>query len=102
MQQLPNGLKSSIHRISPKINVHVDFLIIHRCMPTNYTVQIKDALHYFSSSLRFRDYSRGPQNQRGCARLFKSSRTAPIYLFLLSEILNKSIDDICNVICVSR
>ena len=26
MQQLPYGLKSSIRRISPKINVHVNFL----------------------------------------------------------------------------
>ena len=53
MQQLANGLKSSIRRISPKINVHVDFLVMHRCMTTNYTVQIKDALHYFNSSLCF-------------------------------------------------
>ena len=32
MQQLPNGLKCSIRRISPKINVHVDFLEKHRCI----------------------------------------------------------------------
>jgi len=54
MQQLPNGLKCFIRRISPKINIHVDFLAIHRCMTTNYTVQIKDALHYFSASSHFR------------------------------------------------
>ena len=57
MQQLPNGLKSSIRRISPKINIPVDFLVIHRCMTTNYTVQIKDALHYFSVALYFLIFS---------------------------------------------
>ena len=32
MQQLPNGLKSSIRRISPKINFPVDFSINYRCI----------------------------------------------------------------------
>ena len=32
MQQLPNGLKSSIRRISPKINFPVDFFANYRCI----------------------------------------------------------------------
>ena len=57
MQQLPNGLNCSIRRISPKINVHVDFLKNIAALTTNYTTQIKDALHYFSVALYFLIFS---------------------------------------------
>ena len=53
MQQLPNGLNCSIRRISPKINIHVDFLKNIAALTTNYTAQSKDALHYFSVALYF-------------------------------------------------
>ena len=53
MQQLPNGLNCSIRRISPKINIPVDFLKNIAALTTNYTAQIKDALHYFSVALFF-------------------------------------------------
>ena len=57
MQQLPNGLKCSIRRISPKINIPVDFLKNIAALATNYTAQIKDALHYFSVALYFLIFS---------------------------------------------
>ena len=53
MQQNPNGLKSSIRRISPKINIPVDFFVIIAALTTNYTVQIKYALHYFNVPYAF-------------------------------------------------
>ena len=57
MQQLPNGLNCSIRRISPKINIPVDFLKNIAALATNYTAQIKDALHYFSVALYFLIFS---------------------------------------------
>ena len=56
MQQNPNGLKSSIRRISPKINIPVDFFVIIAALTTNYTVQIKYALSLFQCCLCDKNY----------------------------------------------
>ena len=57
MLLLPNGLNFSIFFFIFLFNIPVDFLKNIAALATNYTAQIKDALHYFSVALYFLIFS---------------------------------------------